>query len=66
MSDQETRIDPSTDTQAGIAEPLTGDIVIDSALRDLDSAEPHDLDAQIELAESLQRTLQGRLADLGD
>jgi len=47
-------------------DPVTGDIVIDAALRDLTSADPKDLDALIERAESLQRTLQGRLADLGD
>lgn len=44
----------------------TGDIVIDAALRDLNAADQRDLDAQIERAESLQRTLQGRLADLDE
>jgi hypothetical protein len=44
----------------------TGDIVIDAALRDLTAADPSDLDAQIEQAEALQRTLQGRLADLSE
>ncbi|MGA8045349.1 MAG: hypothetical protein WCA30_03700 [Dermatophilaceae bacterium] len=79
MSDQESRIvGPSTaarsstdqatavDSSAtGEAAP-TGDIVIDAALRDLTAADPLDLDAQIERAESLQRTLQGRLADLDE
>lgn len=44
----------------------TGDIVIDSALRDLDSVDPADLDGHVEAAEALQRTLQGRLANLGE
>jgi len=44
----------------------TGDIVIDAALRDLSQVPADDLDAQIEAAEAVQRTLQGRLADLGE
>ena len=56
----------ATGDEGVLGDPLTGDIVIDAALRDLTSADPRDLDAQIERAESLQRTLQGRLADLGD
>lgn len=44
----------------------TGDIVIDAALRDLTQVPSEDLDAHIEAAESLQRTLQGRLANLGE
>ena len=44
----------------------TGDIVIDAALRDLTQVPADDLDAQIDAAEAVQRTLQGRLADLGE
>ena len=44
----------------------TGDIVIDSALRDLADVAPEDLDGHIEAAQALHRTLQGRLADLGE
>ncbi|MFN2321027.1 MAG: hypothetical protein ABR500_15280 [Dermatophilaceae bacterium] len=44
----------------------TGDLVIDAALRDLAAVDPGDLDGHIEAAESLQRTLQARLANLGE
>lgn len=44
----------------------TGDLVIDAALRDLTQVEPDDLDGHIDAAESLQRTLQARLVDLGE
>ena len=44
----------------------TGDIVIDAALRDLDAVDAADLDGHVEAAEALQRTLQGRLANLGE
>jgi hypothetical protein len=45
--------------------PETGDIVIDSALRDLAAAPDDDLDAQLEAGEAVHRTLQSRLSDLG-
>lgn len=45
---------------------MTGDIVIDAALRDLDAVDVADLDGHVEAAEALQRTLQGRLANLGE
>ena len=44
----------------------TGDLVIDAALRDLVAVDPSDLDGHIETAESLQGTLQARLANLGE
>ncbi|CAN7412628.1 hypothetical protein [Knoellia sp. LjRoot47] len=47
------------------AAPETGDLVIDAALRDLAEAPENDLDAQVERGEQVQRTLQGRLSDLG-
>ena len=47
------------------APPETGDIVIDSALRDLAAAPDDDLDAQLEAGEAVHRTLQSRLSDLG-
>ena len=45
--------------------PETGDIVIDAALRDLAGTDPSDLEAQVSSGETLLRTLQGRLSDLG-
>ena len=50
-------------TQAPAPEP--GDLVIDAALRNLAEAPEDDLDAQVERGEQVQRTLQGRLSDLG-
>ncbi|MDO5503554.1 MAG: hypothetical protein Q4G67_10315 [Actinomycetia bacterium] len=72
--DTETEIDaevePEADTEAGSEREsdavTTGDIVIDSALRDLAEVAPEDLDGHIEAAESLQATLQGRLSNLGE
>ncbi|GGB68467.1 hypothetical protein N798_08770 [Knoellia flava TL1] len=49
----------------GAPAPETGDLVIDAALRDLAEAPEDDLDAQVERGEQVQRTLQGRLSDLG-
>lgn len=54
---------PETDGPAPVE---TGDIVIDAALRDLDAVDAADLDGHVEAAEALQRTLQGRLANLGE
>lgn len=48
------------------AAPETGDIVIDSALSELAGVEPGDLDGQLAAGESLHRTLQARLSDLGN
>ncbi len=45
--------------------PQTGDIVVDSALSELAGTDTEDLDGQLAAGESLQRTLQARLADLG-
>ncbi|CCH78114.1 conserved hypothetical protein [Nostocoides japonicum T1-X7] len=45
--------------------PRTGDIVVDAALEELAAADPGDLDAQLSSGERVQRTLQGRLSDLG-
>ncbi len=47
------------------ARPETGDLVIDSALSDLDSAPEGDLDATIAAAEAVHQTLKSRLTDLG-
>lgn len=47
------------------AAPETGDIVIDAALHELSNLDPGDLDAVIDRGEHVQRTLQGRLGDLG-
>lgn len=62
-------IEPSSEanTEPGPRDPVaTGDIVIDAALGDLAALPADDLDGHIEAAESLQRTLQGRLANLGE
>jgi hypothetical protein len=67
-ADEQVAHDEAPVSEVGADEGVitTGDIVIDAALRDLTAADPSDLDAQIEQAEALQRTLQGRLADLGE
>jgi hypothetical protein len=57
---------PVSEVGADAGAITTSDIVIDAALRDLTAADPSDLDAQIDQAEALQRTLQGRLADLSE
>jgi hypothetical protein len=44
---------------------VTGDPVIDAALRDLEQAPGQDLDAQIGAGQRLHQVLQGRLSDLG-
>lgn len=47
-------------------EPLeTGDPAIDPELGEFAATSPGDLDMLIDRGETLQRTLQGRLADLG-
>lgn len=45
--------------------PETGDLVIDAVIGDLAAASLTDLDDLIDAGERVQRTLQGRLADLG-
>ncbi|NLJ52821.1 MAG: hypothetical protein GX344_01615 [Intrasporangiaceae bacterium] len=67
-ADAEPDLDVATEAQApGPDLPVeTGDIVIDAALRDLDAVDVADLDGHVEAAEALQRTLQGRLANLGE
>ncbi|KRF22635.1 hypothetical protein [Phycicoccus sp. Soil802] len=49
----------------GLGDQATGDIVIDSALQDLQDAPTDDLDAQIDAGQRVQQTLQARLSDLG-
>jgi hypothetical protein len=49
----------------GLGDQATGDIVIDSALQDLQNAPQDDLDAQIDAGQRVQQTLQARLSDLG-
>jgi len=63
----ESEVPGSADEPAPAEEaaPETGDLVIDAALRDLAETPSEDLDAQIESGEQVQRTLQGRLSDLG-
>ena len=50
---------------SALGEHATGDIVIDSALQDLQDAPHDDLDRQLEAAARVHTTLQGRLSDLG-
>lgn len=57
---------PEPPRSGGGVPGATGDLVIDAALRDLAAVDPDDLDGHIETAESLQRTLQARLAHLGE
>ena len=66
MTDHATEHDPEPEAGVSDAPVETGDIVIDAALRDLADVPDTDLDGHIEAAESLQRTLQGRLANLGE
>jgi DNA polymerase-3 subunit gamma/tau len=56
--------DPSAQAE-GLGDDATGDIVIDSALQDLQAASADDLDAQIEAGQRVHQTLHGRLSDLG-
>ncbi len=63
--------DPIDDTRGPAGAPAedaldTGDLVIDAALRDLAAVGPTDLDGHVAAAEALQRTLQARLANLGE
>ena len=57
--------DEAVEPPAATGAPETGDLVIDAALRDLAATPEDDLDAQIDRGEQVQRTLQGRLGDLG-
>lgn len=54
-----------TATEPSHTVPQTGDIVVDAALAELARTGGEDLDAQLVAGESVQRTLQARLADLG-
>jgi hypothetical protein len=55
---------PGQPTVAG-GDGITGDAVIDAALRSLEEVPPDDLDAQIAAGQRVQQTLQSRLSDLG-
>ena len=46
--------------------PTTGDTVVDQALEEFDRVTGEPLDTHIEVGERVHRTLQGRLADIGD
>ncbi|HET6694407.1 MAG TPA: hypothetical protein VFG97_08880 [Pedococcus sp.] len=50
---------------AGGGEGVTGDALIDAALRNLEDAPADDLDAQIAAGQRVHQTLQARLSDLG-
>lgn len=56
---------PAPPAAQALGEHATGDIVIDSALQDLQDAPAEDLDAQIQAGQRVQSTLQARLSDLG-
>jgi hypothetical protein len=70
MSVSQPAQDPGRDTGHGddaakqSAAGPTGDAVIDAALRELESADPENLDAQIAAATLVHQTLHGRLSDL--
>jgi hypothetical protein len=57
--------DRDAQSSAGLGDHATGDIVVDSALQDLQNAPTDDLDAQLEAASRVHQTLQARLSDLG-
>ena len=65
MTERHPDLAPDEAPDPGAPPPETGDIVIDSALRDLAAAPDDDLDAQLEAGEAVHRTLQSRLSDLG-
>ena len=44
----------------------TGDVVVDAVLEEFDRVTGEPLDAHVEVGEKVHRTLQARLADLGD
>ncbi|QKE84982.1 hypothetical protein [Arthrobacter sp. NEB 688] len=52
---------PAEVTQA----PETGDPAIDATLRELAAVPADDLDGRLAAGEEVQRTLRGRLGDLG-
>ncbi len=64
-SAHENPSDNSESLGTGLGDHATGDIVIDSALQDLQNAPQNDLDAQIDAGQRVQQTLQARLSDLG-
>jgi DNA polymerase-3 subunit gamma/tau len=64
-SQHENPADRAESLGTGLGDQATGDIVIDSALQDLQNAPTDDLDAQIEAGQRVQQTLQARLSDLG-
>ena len=64
-SQHENPTDRAESLGTGLGDHATGDIVIDSALQDLQDAPQDDLDAQIDAGQRVQQTLQSRLSDLG-
>ena len=64
-SAHENPSDSAESLGTGLGDHATGDIVIDSALQDLQNAPQDDLDAQIDAGQRVQQTLQARLSDLG-
>ena len=64
-SRHENPADQAESLGTGLGDQATGDIVIDSALQDLQNAPTDDLDAQIDAGQRVQETLQARLSDLG-
>jgi DNA polymerase-3 subunit gamma/tau len=64
-SQHENPTDQAEALGTGLGDRATGDIVIVSALQDLQNAPADDLDAQIDAGQRVQQTLQARLSDLG-
>ena len=56
---------PAGQPAAAGGEGVTGDALIDAALRNLEDAPADDLDAQIAAGQRVHQTLQARLSDLG-
>lgn len=66
MSGPGAPFDPGGRTVVPQERVATGDLVVDAAVTDLAALDGADLDGHIEAAEALHRTLQARLADLGE
>ncbi|WP_282072250.1 hypothetical protein [Janibacter hoylei] len=57
--------DQTDTTSEATPAPETGDLVVDSALTDLDAVDTADLDAVLAAGEAVHATLTSRLSDLG-
>ncbi len=56
---------PSAPAASSESTPETGDLVVDSVLRDLSAVDTGDLDGTLTAGEAVHATLTSRLSDLG-